>query len=89
MTLVQLYELLDDLFNQDVDADTLFASSYLRGFISLSASDFGNEEQQISVELIDLITTKIRNAKLELSPQDSIIVNDFWLSIQDNLLNNG
>ncbi len=82
-TLIQLYKFLDDLFDQDVGADTLFASSYLRGFLSFSAGDFGNEEQQISVELVDKVNEQIAQAKAELSPQDSVIVNNFWLSIQD------
>ncbi len=79
---MQLYTFLDELFDQDVGADTLFASSYLRGFISFSASDFGNDEQLISVELIDKVSKQIQQAKAELSPQDSVIVNNFWLQLQ-------
>ena len=34
----KLYAYLDSLFDQDVDSDTLFASGYLRGVISLAAT---------------------------------------------------
>ncbi len=81
-TLIQLYQFLDDLFDQDVDADTLFASSYLRGFISFAGSDFGGEEQLISNGLVKQVSEQIAQARAELSPQDSVIVNNFWLSLQ-------
>ena len=81
-TLVELYEFLDSLFDQDCDADTLFASGYLRGFISLVASDFGDENMNITTEFIEAISQGVTQAKSELSPQDSVIVNNFWLQLQ-------
>jgi len=81
-TVAELYQYLDDLFDQDVDSDTLFASGYLRGFISLSATDFGDEQQLISTALIDSISNKLVQAKAELSPQDHLIVQNVWLRIQ-------
>ena len=83
--LSELYQYLDSLFDQDVSSDTLFASGYLRGFISLSATDFGDEQQLISSALIQTITEKLAQAKTELSPQDFTIVSNFWLTLQTKL----
>lgn len=85
-TLNELYQHLDRLFDQDVDSDTLFASSYLHGFISLSAAGFGDETQAISTELIEIITEKLAQAKTELTPQDNVIVQNFWLALQQAVL---
>jgi hypothetical protein len=81
-TVADLYLHLDNLFDQDIDADTLFASGYLRGFISLVATGFGDEKQEFTTILIEAITSKLKEAKTELSPQDSVIVNNFWLKLQ-------
>jgi len=81
-TVNEIYQYLDSLFDQDVNSDILFASGYLRGFISVSATDFGDEHQQISPKLIALISEKLRQAKVELSPQDYAIVKNFWLDLQ-------
>jgi len=86
-TLEQLYQYLDSLFEQDIDSDTLFASGYLRGFIALAATDFGDEQQVLTAELIQEVSDKITAAKAELSPQDSVIVSNFWLSLQERLAN--
>mgnify|MGYP001943241289 FL=1 len=80
-----LYQYLDSLFEQDVDSDTLFASSYVRGFISLAASDQGDEQQMITALLVDSISDKLAKAKIELSPQDQVIVQNFWLSLQQKI----
>ena len=82
----ELYLYLDSLFEQDVDSDTLFASGYLRGFISLSATDFGDEQQLISAALIKIISEKLSQAKTELSPQDNAIVQNFWLDLQQAMI---
>jgi len=84
-TLEQLYQYLDSLFEQDIDGDTLFASGYLRGFIALAATDFGDEQQVLTAELIQEVSDKITAAKAELSPQDSVIVSNFWLNLQERL----
>lgn len=85
-TLSQLYQALDDLFDQDTDADTLFASGYLRGFISLSATEFGDEKQNISTALVNKIDENLVKAKNELSPQDGVIVKNFWLQLQSKFI---
>lgn len=85
-TAAELYQFLDDLFDQDSDSDTLFAGGYLRGIISLVATDFGDENQSLSAPLIEEVTAKINHAKSELSPQDFAIVNNFWLSIQNKIV---
>lgn len=81
-TLQDLYQYLDSLFDQNVDSDILFASGYLRGFISLAATDFGDEQQPITVELLDEISRRLADARMELSPQDNVIVQNFWLTLQ-------
>ncbi len=84
-TVYNLYQFLDTLFDKDVSADELFASGYLRGFISLAAAEFGDEQQVISNELLQSITHKLNQAKNELTPQDSAIVKLFWLNIQKKI----
>ena len=84
-TVHKIYQYLDDLFEQDTDSDTLFAGGYLRGFISLVATEYGDESQAISVGLIDGVSQKLTQAKAELTPQDHAIVSNFWLDIQKSL----
>ena len=84
-TVGELYLYLDSLFDQNVDSDTLFASGYLRGFISLSATEFGDEQQLISYELVANISQCLSEAKKELSPQDHTIVQNFWLVLQASM----
>ncbi len=81
-TVNDLYQYLDSLFFLDTDSDTLFAGGYLRGFISLVATIYGDESQVISEELIDGVNKKLTQSKSELSPQDHAIVSNFWLDIQ-------
>ena len=81
-----LYQHLDSLFEQDVDSDTLFASGYLRGFISLAAANGGDEQQLITASFIDNISKQLTQAKTELSPQDNAIVQNFWLALQQAML---
>jgi len=80
--LTALYQHLDDLVCQDACADELFASSYLRGFISLSASDFGDESQSLTSVLADAISEKVNDARTELSPTDRVIVNNYWQELK-------
>ena len=84
-TVSDLYQYLDNLFDEDVDSDTLFASGYLRGFISLAATDTGDEHQSISSDLITNISNKLIEARSELSPQDNAIVQNFWANLQSNM----
>jgi len=86
-TIANLYHYLDDLFEQDSDSDTLFAGGYLRGISSSVATDFGDESQMLSVDLLAGITTKLSEAKAELSPQDYAIVTNFWLEVQSKITN--
>lgn len=81
-TVADLYQHLDSLFDQDIDSDTLFASSYLRGVFSSAVSPDLGEQQQISAELIQLVTDKLTKAKTELNPQDNAIVQNYWLGLQ-------
>ena len=80
--LAALYLFLDNLFDQQISDDQLFASSYLRGFISLSACQFGDESQQLSPALATSIDEKLVTARTELSPQDRKIVQDTWLELK-------
>ena len=77
-TLADLYQYFDNLAEQDADADILFASSYLRGFIALSASEFGDESQLLTVQLAESISAKVYDARAELTPNDRSLVNEYW-----------
>ena len=77
-----LYQYLDDIVEGDVSNDELFASSYIRGFISLSASQFGDESQPLTTVLADDISNKITEARSELTPTDRAIVKDYWQNLQ-------
>lgn len=84
MTLVELYQHLDDIVENDASPDDLFASSYIRGFIALSASEFGDESQTLSAEFASSIEAKILEAKTECTPQDQLIVQQYWLSLKSH-----
>ncbi|TMM42479.1 YfcL family protein [Colwellia ponticola] len=86
ITVADFYHYLDALFELDSDSDTLFAGGYLRGFFSLVATDFGDESQVISAALVEAVTEKAKQAKLELSPQDYAIVTNFWLATQQRIV---
>ncbi|TWX48822.1 YfcL family protein [Colwellia hornerae] len=81
-----LYLYLDNLFDQDNSDDQLFASSYLRGFISLSVIEFGDESQVLSQGLAVSIDEKLQAARTELSPQDRKIVQDYWLDLKQSFV---
>ncbi|NQZ24545.1 MAG: YfcL family protein [Colwellia sp.] len=81
--IAELYLYLDSLFDQDNSDDQLFASSYLRGFISISVIEFGDESQALSPALATSIDEKLQAARTELSPQDRQIVQDYWLELKE------
>jgi hypothetical protein len=80
--IAELYLFLDSLFDQDNSDDQLFASSYLRGFISISVIEFGDESQALSPEIAASIDEKLQAARTELSPQDRQIVQDYWSELK-------
>ncbi|MFT5636185.1 MAG: hypothetical protein ACI89T_001642 [Cognaticolwellia sp.] len=80
--LTALYQFLDEQVEQDVSADELFAGSYLRGFISLGGSEYGDESQPLTQALATNISEKLQAARTELTPQDRQIVQDYWLQLQ-------
>ena len=80
--LMSLYQCFDDMAASDADNDALFASSYIRGFISLAASDFGDEQQALSQALADKVSEQLHEARTELTPQDRAIVNQYWHELQ-------
>ncbi len=82
-SITALYLYLDSLFDQDNSDDQLFASSYLRGFISISVIEFGDESQALSPALATSIDEKLQAARTELSPQDRQIVQDYWLELKE------
>lgn len=86
-TVADVYQHLDSLFDQDIDSDTLFASSYLRGLFSSAVSDFSDEQEALSTAIVESVNDKLASAKTELSPQDNAIVQNFWLSLQQSMLN--
>jgi len=81
--IAELYLYLDSLFDLDNSDDQLFASSYLRGFISISVIEFGDESQALSPALASSIDEKLQAARTELSPQDRQIVQDYWLELKE------
>lgn len=85
--LAELYQHLDELVCQDVSDDELFASGYLRGFISLAGAQFGDEAQPLSVAFAEDISEKIEAARTELSPADRLIVNDYWQQLKAHFNN--
>ncbi|WP_440873833.1 YfcL family protein [Thalassotalea sp. PLHSN55] len=82
--LTDLYQHFDNIVEQDSDADDLFASSYIRGFVALVASEFGDESQPLSAKLSESVDKQLAQAKTELSPQDREIVQQFWLKLKQS-----
>jgi hypothetical protein len=82
-TLTELYQYFDDLLAQD-DDELLFVSSYLRGFISLSAVPFGDEQQKLSSALVAAVSERLQAAKTELAPNDRQLVQTYWQQLQAN-----
>ena len=87
-TLTDLYQYFDDLFDQNASQDTLFASSYFRGFIAVEAVAFGDDSQLLSGKLYQQVLVKMRAAKTELSQQDRTIVENFYQKISCFFLSN-
>lgn len=81
-TLSQLYQHFDDLCLKENNDDELFASSYIRGFIALSASQFGDETQVLSTEFANDITVRLTDARSELTPQDQQIISNYWAELK-------
>lgn len=84
--IASLYQYFDQLAEQDADSDVLFASSYIRGFIGLSASQFGDEQQKLTHSLAQVISVSLDEAKAELSPPDRVIVIQYWESLLVNFI---
>jgi hypothetical protein len=89
VTLADLYQYLDNLYDAQSAIETvkniediLFASGYLRGFISLASTEYGGEEQLLTQALIAAISQGLLKAKTELTPQDFVIVQNFWIELQ-------
>ena len=80
-TLAKLYQYFDDLADQQASSDTLFASSYIRGFLGLAAGQFGDEQQILSLALAATVSEKLHDARAELTPKDRVIVNQYWQEI--------
>ena len=84
--IIEFEEQLLDLIDARIDTasdDELFAGGYLRGHISLSVA--ACEEQGLSelAEVKDRINQSLVNARSELTPADSAIVNDLWIELQN------
>lgn len=80
--LAALYDYFDNLVLQDCSNDDLFASSYLRGFITLTAADFGDEQQLLTKALASKVSEKLQAARNELSPGDRALIQNYWLELQ-------
>ncbi|TRX57282.1 YfcL family protein [Thalassomonas sp. M1454] len=80
-TVADLCQYFDSLIDHD-DDDLLFASSYVRGFLVVAAVEFGDEQQALTNELYDLVTSQLDAARSELTPRDKVIVDNFWSSLK-------
>lgn len=81
-TLSQLYQHFDELCLKENNDDELFASSYIRGFIALAASQFGDETQLLSTDFGNDISVKLTDARSELTPQDQQIISNYWAELK-------
>ena len=81
-TLNQLYQHFDELCLKEDNDDELFASSYIRGFIALSASQYGDETQVLTSEFANDISAKLTAARSELTPQDQQIISNYWAELK-------
>lgn len=81
-----LYQYFDQLVEQESHADILFASSYLRGFITLAASEFGDDQQPLTQLLAEQVSEQLLQARTELTPADRTIVNDYWQELKTYFL---
>lgn len=82
--LSELYLHFDQLAEQDASADDLFASSYIRGFIALVASEFGDESQPLSNALAERVAERLIASKNELTPADQTLVQNYWAGLSAN-----
>jgi len=86
--LSSLYQFLDDICIKEVPsehyslADELFATSYIRGFVTLAAAEYGDDSQVLTKVLGDDISKQIKAAKSELTPQDQYIINQYWQELK-------
>lgn len=76
------YQYLDDLCLKENNDDELFASSYIRGFIALSAGEFGDETQGLSEGLANSVSEKLQASRSELTPQDQQIIINYWETLK-------
>lgn len=76
--LAELYQYFDELAEQDAESDVLFSSSYIRGFIGLSASKFGDEQQPLSLALAEDVSESLQQSRAELTPSDRELVKQYW-----------
>ena len=86
--LSSLYQFLDDICIKEQPsehysiADELFATSYIRGFITLAAAEYGDDTQTLTKCLGENISEQIHTAKSELTPQDQFIIKQYWQELQ-------
>lgn len=73
-----LYQHFDELCLKDGNDDELFATSYIRGFIALSAGEYGDETQTLSIALANEVSKKLTESRSELTPQDQQIITNYW-----------
>lgn len=80
-SLTDLWQYFDDLIELEND-DVLFASSYLRGFIEVAATEFGDERQSLSNQLYALVNQQLVATQQELNEADLHLVQQFWRDIK-------
>lgn len=91
MTISDAQQFINKIENQldamvsEADADTLFASGYLRGHIMLSAGYLEMEENLTIPGLVSATNTSLEQAIKagELSDSDQIIIHQLWSDLQN------
>ncbi|MGF1719678.1 YfcL family protein [Vibrio kyushuensis] len=78
----KLLELIDARIETASD-DELFAGGYLRGHISLSVASCEEEGIEDLVEVKKRIEKSLADARSELTPADTVIVNDLWVELHN------
>ncbi|MCK6265497.1 YfcL family protein [Vibrio sp. ZSDE26] len=78
----KVLELIDARIETASD-DELFAGGYLRGHISLSVASCEEEGIEDIAEVKKRIEQSLLDARSELTPADTVIVNDLWAELHN------
>lgn len=80
----KIFMLIDALVETGSD-DTLFATGYLRGHISLAAADCEQENIDDINALKLRVASSLKANANELNPADQVLVSNCWLALQQQM----